>query len=129
MLRWACTSGSAIQPVVVHVNERGVESSAQEDESWRRVMKKAIIDKINELGTKTDSKITEIDAKMNKLGAKIDEQNGKIDELIGAQNGKIDQQNRKIDELIDEVRCILRTMRTSSKPFTSPGITPTVAFD
>ena len=38
MLRWACTSGSAIQPVVVRVNERGVESSAQEDASWRRAM-------------------------------------------------------------------------------------------
>ena len=44
--------------VVGYANERGVESSAQEDESWRRVMKKAIIDKIKELGSKTDSKIT-----------------------------------------------------------------------
>ena len=79
-------------PVVEHVNERGVGSSAQESESWRRAMKKAI-DKIKELGSKTDSKITEIDAKMNKLEAKIDEQNGKIDELI------------------DEVRCVLRTKR------------------
>jgi hypothetical protein len=92
--------------VVVYVNERGVESSAQEDESWRRAMKKAIIDKIKELGSKTDSKIAEIDSKMNKLEAKIDEQNGKIDELI------------------DEVRCVLRTMRTSSKLFTSPVFTP-----
>jgi hypothetical protein len=90
--------------VAQYVNERGVESSAQEDESWRRVMKKAIIDKIKELGSKTDSKITEIDAKISKLEAKID-----------AQNGKIDQQNRKIDELIDEVRCVLRTKRSSSK--------------
>ena len=95
--------------VVVYVNERGVESSAQEDESWRRAMKKAIIDKIKELGSKTDSKIAEIDSKMNKLEAKIDEQNGKIDELI------------------DEVRCVLRTMRTSSKLFTSPGFTNTTA--
>ena len=109
--------------VVVYVNERGVESSAQEDESWRRAMKKAIIDKIKELGSKSDSKITEIDSKMNKLEAKIDEQNCKID----AQNVKIDQQNGKIDELIDEVRCVLRTMRTSSKLFTSPGFTNTTA--
>jgi hypothetical protein len=76
--------------VFVYVNMRGSESSAEEDESWRRAMKRAVIDKIKELGSKTDS----IDSRMKELDAKIDAQNGKIDELIG------------------EVRCALRTMRT-----------------
>ena len=38
-------------PVVVYVNERGVESSAQEDASWRRAMKRAATDEITELSS------------------------------------------------------------------------------
>jgi hypothetical protein len=38
-------------PVVVYVNERGVESSAQEDASWRRAMKRAAMDEITELSS------------------------------------------------------------------------------
>ena len=38
-------------PVVEHVNERGVGSSAQESESWRRAMKRATIDETTELSS------------------------------------------------------------------------------
>ena len=111
-LRWHLWLG---HQVVLYVNERGLESTAEEDESWRRAMKKAIIDKIKELGFKTDSKISEIDSKLKELKRDLNEVNAKMNKLdakIGAQNGKIDQQNGKIDELIREVRCVLRTMHT-----------------
>jgi hypothetical protein len=87
--------------VFEYVNMRGSESSAEEDESWRRAMKKAVIDKIKELGSKTDS----IDSRMRELTRDLDAKMNKLENKIDAQNGKI-------DELIGEVRCALRTMRT-----------------
>jgi len=39
------------RPVVEHASERGVESSAQEDESWRRAMQRATIEPITALGS------------------------------------------------------------------------------
>jgi hypothetical protein len=38
-------------PVVAHESERGAESSAKEDESWRRAMQKATIEPITALGS------------------------------------------------------------------------------
>jgi len=39
------------RPVIEHASERGVESSAQEDESWRRAMQRATIEPITALGS------------------------------------------------------------------------------
>ena len=38
-------------PVVAHESERGAESSAKEDESWRRAMQRATIEPIAALGS------------------------------------------------------------------------------
>jgi hypothetical protein len=80
--------------VLKHVSERGVESSVTKDDSWRRVMKKAIIDridmKVKELDSKTAAKMTELDSK---AGANFE----KTNELIEQLNAKVEALMRRLE--------------------------------
>ena len=104
--------------VLKHVNEHGVESSMQEDESWRRLMKKAIIDridmKITELDSKTNAKMTEIDSRVeanfHKTGTTITDLDSKIHTLDLKIGANFQKTNALVEQLVEQLTSKIETV-------------------